>query len=202
MVKPAHPPPPAVEEHPTPIQASVPARRIFGLTPPPAPQPQPVSARNHRAASEPQRSRPGFVSRRLPPLRTPSERARRAAHGSLPPLRPVHRSRRRAPPPGGIQPPPPTSPLASSARRSRFVQPRGKQRARVKPLHIPNGSAGRAAYLAFLLAFRWSPPTELDASFVLPIRSSEPRPPDAVGYRGSNARSEERRVGKECRYRW
>ena len=37
------------------------------------------------------------------------------------------------------------------ARRSRFVQPRGKQRARVKPLHIPNGSAGRAAYLAFLL---------------------------------------------------
>jgi hypothetical protein len=27
---------------------------------------------------------------------------------------------------------------------------RGKQRARVKPRHIPNRSAGRAAYLAFL----------------------------------------------------
>src|ERR1035441_2867046 len=38
-----------------------------------------------------------------------------------------------------------------------------------------------------LLAFRWSPPTEPDVSFVLPIHSSEPRPPDEVGYRGSNA---------------
>src|ERR1019366_2059223 len=68
------------------------------------------------------------------------------------PLRPAHHTLRIAAPPGGIQPPPPTSPLTSLARRSRFVQPRGKQRARVKPLHIPNGSAGRAAYLAFLFA--------------------------------------------------
>src|ERR1019366_1936811 len=66
------------------------------------------------------------------------------------PLRPAHHTLRIAAPPGGIQPPPPTSPLTSLARRSRFVQPRGKQRARVKPLHIPNRSAGRAAYLAFL----------------------------------------------------
>src|ERR1019366_6879387 len=66
------------------------------------------------------------------------------------PLRPAHHTLRIAAPPGGIQPPPPTSPLTSLARRSRFVQPRGKQRARVKPRHIPNRSAGRAAYLAFL----------------------------------------------------
>ena len=110
-----------------------------------------MSARNPRAAGAPQRSRPGFVSTRLCRLPAPSEVARQTAHGRLQPRNPMYHSAHGAVPPGAIQATPPTSSITSSARRSRFVQQRGKQRARVKPRHIPDRSAGRAAYLAFLL---------------------------------------------------
>ncbi len=90
----------------------------------PSAQPaQTMPARNPRAASEPQRSPPGFVSTRLCRLPAPSEVARQTAHGRLPPRNPMCHSARGAVPPGGIQPPPPTSPITSLARRSRFVQP-------------------------------------------------------------------------------
>src|ERR1019366_7249644 len=95
------------------------------------------------------------------------------------PLRPAHHTLRIAAPPGGIQPPPPTSPLTSLARRSRFVQPRGKQRARVKPLHIPNRSAGRAAYLAFLLEVLRRGYGEATAR-VRCVSRGAPKPPQSI----------------------
>jgi site-specific recombinase XerD len=69
----------------------------------------------------------GLLQRDIEPLLRQIKRPRRPALAprlySMAEVEKLLTSRRRAAPPGGIQPPPPTSPLTSSARRSRFVQP-------------------------------------------------------------------------------